>query len=69
MLALAQLLGISLVNLEAARRRLAAHERDYDGSFGATRRAELARAMNAEVEILAAAYKQLAAAVERMPSG
>jgi hypothetical protein len=68
MLALASLVGISLDDLDAARRRLAAHEHENDQSWGLDRRTELARAMKAEIEILAAAYRVLAAAVARAPT-
>ena len=68
MLAIAAAVGVNLDDLRAAASRLAAREQEYDGSFGATRRAEVAALMAIEIAELARAYKRLAKAVERMPS-
>jgi len=65
MLALAEVVGVDLDAMERARRRLAHHEAQYDASFGAHRRNELAQLMAILIDELAAAYKLLAAGVER----
>jgi hypothetical protein len=57
MLTLAAHVAVDLDLLELARRRLAAHEREYDRSFGAVRRNERALLIEDDIE--------LAAAVER----
>ncbi|MGO9836764.1 MAG: hypothetical protein ACLP1X_21420 [Polyangiaceae bacterium] len=65
MLAIAEHVGISLDDLDAARRRLEVHEREYDASFGAVRRNELAQLMAIDIEELAAAYRKMEVAVGR----
>jgi hypothetical protein len=65
MLAVAEFIGVDLDALELARRRLEDHEAEYDASFGAHRRNELAQLMAADIDELAAGYRKMEAAVER----
>jgi hypothetical protein len=65
MLALAEVTGVDLDAMDLARRRLAQHEREYDASFGAHRRNELALLMALDVAVLAATYKVMERAVGR----
>jgi hypothetical protein len=68
MLALAGFTYVDLDELEAARRRLTAHEAQYDRALiGSSRRMDMERLMAEDIDILATAYKRLARAVERMP--
>jgi hypothetical protein len=64
MIALAEATGVDLPAREAAR-RLAALESEYDASFGAVRRNELAMLMKVEIDVLAGVYLRLLRAVER----
>lgn len=65
LLDLAEFVGVDLDALELARRRLARHEAEYDASFGAERRNELAQLMAIDIDELAAAYKVMERAVGR----
>jgi hypothetical protein len=65
MLALAEFVGISLDDLEAARCRLAHHQADYERAPDAARRKELAALLALDIAELAVAYKVLERAVAR----
>jgi hypothetical protein len=55
--------GVDLDDLERIRRRLVAHEREYDRTRVPARRGEIVKLMDREIEILAGAYKKLEVAV------
>jgi hypothetical protein len=63
MLNAAPRVGVDLSKMNEVRRRLARHEHEYDRTRMPARRTELVRLMEADVEILAAAYRKLEAAV------
>jgi hypothetical protein len=65
MLVLAEFIGISPDDLEAARRLLAPHEAMFDAAVGSSRRNEIAQLMALDVAELATAYKMMARAVAR----
>jgi len=65
MLNMASHAGIDLDDLERVRRRLVRHEHEYDRSAEPLKRREVVRLIEADIEILAAGYKKLAAALDR----
>ena len=69
MLALAEFVGVDLLELEQIRRRLVAHEHEL-GHLGLqpARRRELRMVIEQDIDDLAVAYKRLMKVVERMPA-
>jgi hypothetical protein len=65
MFALAEFIGISLDDLNAARLRLEVHEAMFDAAASLSRRKELETLMAADIDDLADAFKRMARAVER----
>ena len=62
MLDLAPSFGIDLYDLELVRRRLVDHEAEHERSSGPSKRRGLEKLIEADIEILASAYKKLEAA-------
>ncbi len=60
--------GVSLDDLEHARRRLIGHEREYDRAGTSSKRADLVKRMAEDIGVLASGFKKLEAAAFGRPA-